>query len=137
MRATETTEVFADTSAIYTLLDRDELRQGQVAEAFRKLAGTTTLITHSYVRLETLALVQRRLGMAVVRIAIQDVFPALTTVWVAENLHRSAETALVAASRRNVSLVDWVSFEFMRRHGLSRAFAIDDDFVEQGFETVP
>lgn len=137
MRATETAEVFVDTSAIYALLDRDELRHERVAEAFRRLTTEAALITHSYVRLETLALVQRRLGMPIVRIATQDVFPAFTTIWVDESLHRSAETALLAASSQDISLVDWVSFGFMREHGLRRAFAIDDDFTSQGFETVP
>jgi predicted nucleic acid-binding protein len=36
-----------------------------------------------------------------------------------------------------VSLVDRVSFELMRREGIERALAFDDDFTEAGFETVP
>jgi predicted nucleic acid-binding protein len=36
-----------------------------------------------------------------------------------------------------VSLVDWTSFELMRRQGIERAFALDADFDRQGFATVP
>jgi predicted nucleic acid-binding protein len=44
---------------------------------------------------------------------------------------------MLAAARRKVSLVDWVSFEVMRRTGIDVAFAFDDDFRAQGFRTVP
>jgi predicted nucleic acid-binding protein len=39
--------------------------------------------------------------------------------------------------RRRVSLVDWVSFELMRRLRLEAAFAFDRNFAGQGFATVP
>ena len=44
-------------------------------------------------------------------------------------------TALLAAVRRRVSLVDWVSFELMRRSGLQAAF--DHHFTTQGLQTLP
>ena len=58
-------------------------------------------------------------------------------VFVDEDLHRAAVTALLAGVRRRVSLVDWVSFELMRRRRIERAFAFDRDFERQGFEAVP
>ena len=45
--------------------------------------------------------------------------------------------ALLAAGRRTVSLVDWVSFLVMRRHGVRRAFTFDQDFAVEGFEVLP
>ncbi len=42
----------------------------------------------------------------------------------------------VAAGRRQLSLVDCVSFEVMRRIGLNRAFCLDPHFEEQGFEVL-
>jgi predicted nucleic acid-binding protein len=42
-------------------------------------------------------------------------------------------SALLAADRRDVSLVDWTSFELMRARGVSAALAYDDDFAAQGF----
>ena len=35
------------------------------------------------------------------------------------------------------SLVDCVSFEVMRRRGITRAFAFDRHFADAGFELVP
>jgi predicted nucleic acid-binding protein len=34
-------------------------------------------------------------------------------------------------------VVDWVSFEVMRREGIGSAFAFDAAFDAQGFRTIP
>ena len=60
--------------------------------------------------------------------------PVLVTLWVDEDLHRRAVSALSVAQRRRLSLVDCSSFESMRQAGLRRAFAFDAHFEEQGFE---
>jgi predicted nucleic acid-binding protein len=41
------------------------------------------------------------------------------------------------AGQRDLSLVDFVSFELMRREGIRTAFTFDRHFAEQGFECVP
>lgn len=94
------------------------------------------LVSHSYVLLESATLVQRRLGMRAVRALLDEVAPLLELEWVGESLHRAAETALLAAGRRDVSLVDWTSFELMRRRQIFQAFAYDADFAHQGFKLV-
>jgi uncharacterized protein len=63
--------------------------------------------------------------------------PPIEIVFVDEELHRSAVTAFLAAIRRAVSLVDWVSFEVMRRRAIDTAFAFDRDFAVEGFKTIP
>jgi predicted nucleic acid-binding protein len=128
---------FVDTSALYAVLDRDDENHAPAADAFSSLLESTPLVTHGYVVVEVTALVQRRLGIDAVRTLHDDVLPALEVTYVEESLHRSAVAALLAAAARDVSLVDWASFELMRRLGVSRAFAFDDDFVRQGFELVP
>ena len=60
--------VFADTSALYAVLDRDDENH---AEAVRRLSEISsahaTLLTSNYVVVETCALVQRRIGQAALR----------------------------------------------------------------------
>lgn len=87
--------------------------------------------------MEAAALVHRRLGGGAVRDLLESVIPPLTTLWIEREVHAAAVSANLAAARRRVSLVDWVSFEVMRREGIDRAFAFDRDFAAQGFETVP
>jgi uncharacterized protein len=81
--------------------------------------------------------VQRRLPPSAARDLHESLISPLEVVWVDEELHAAAVTALLAAPRRRVSLVDWASFELMRRRGIERAFAFDRDFSTQGFEIVP
>jgi len=129
---------FVDTSGLYAVLDRDDGLHDRAAAGWRDvIERSVPLITHSYVLVETVALAQRRLSMAAVRALRDDIIPILDVVWVDERLHEVAMTALLAAGRRDVSLVDWVSFELMRHRGVPQAFAFDDRFVEQGFALYP
>jgi len=81
--------------------------------------------------------VQRRLGPEATRDLIHGLLAPLRVVWVDEALHGAGVTALLAAARRGISLVDWISFEVMRRESVEVAFAFDRDFITAGFETVP
>ena len=84
-----------------------------------------------------MALAQRRLGLAAVAALTADVLRLVRLGWVDRGLHDDALSALVAADRREVSLVDHVSFAFVRRQGLREAFAFDRHFSAQGFDVVP
>jgi predicted nucleic acid-binding protein len=57
--------------------------------------------------------------------------------WVDRELHGQALAATLAAGRRDISLVDRISFELMGRRAVGRAFAFDEHFAEQGFELLP
>ncbi len=128
--------VFAGTSALYAILDRDDSNHRAAADIFPTLLEHEKLFTHSYVAIETSALVQRRLGMEAARTLHDDVLPALELSWVDESLHRAGVAAMLASGACEISLVDWTSFELMRRLGVSEAFAFDDDFPRQGFTLV-
>jgi predicted nucleic acid-binding protein len=133
------TAVFVDTSAIYAALDAHDPQHAVAAPAMQRLldeldAGERVAITHSGVITEVAALVQRRLGMAAARVALEQLVPLLEVVWVDARLHERAVTAMLAADRRGISLVDWTSFLVMRERMIDVAFAYDDDFAEQGFE---
>jgi uncharacterized protein len=130
--------ILVDTSAFHALLDLDDANHRSAAGAIAELRRVDeTLLSHEYVVVESVALIQRRLGLDVLRRFVDDVLPAVQVVWVDEDLHREAREALLAAGRRSVSLVDWTSFLVMRRYGLRRAFAFDPDFATEGFEVIP
>jgi predicted nucleic acid-binding protein len=129
--------VFVDTSALYALLDRDDAEHRRAADVFPRLLDEERLVTHNYVAVELMALVQRRLQPPAMSACVQQVLPALDMVWVTHDVHAAAEHALLGAGRPRPSLVDWVSFEVMRRRDIDMAFAFDADFAAQGFRTVP
>jgi predicted nucleic acid-binding protein len=97
---------------------------------------TTFLVSTNNILAETFALVQRRSGMEAVRALERDLLPLLDLEWIHESTHLAALRIFLTASRRQLSFVDCSSFEVMRKRGLSRAFAFDRHFSEQGFELV-
>jgi uncharacterized protein len=130
--------IFVDTSALLTVLDADEERHQPAERIWNNLLdGDQDLVCTNYVLVETIALAQHRLGVASVATLNQDIFPALKVIWVDEGAHQVAVSALLAAARRQLSLVDCSSFDAMRRLGIRQAFTFDKHFAEQGFECLP
>jgi len=83
---------------------------------------------------ETFALLQSRLGIEAVRGFREDPMPVLLVNWINADLHNASVSALLAASKRNLSLVDCSSFEIIRRMSIKSVFAFDPRFKEQGFD---
>ena len=130
--------VFVDTSALFAVLDADDQSHEPARQTWTDLINQKTdLVSTNYVLLETLALVQHRLGIEAVRTLQKDIVPILRIEWVAEAQHGIGVTALLTASNRKLSLVDCISFEVMRRLDIKIAFAFDRHFSQQGFLSVP
>jgi predicted nucleic acid-binding protein len=126
--------VFIDTSGFYALLDRDDENHRRARDMWTHLLKNEhVLLTSNYVLVETFALVQHRLSIEAVRGFQNDILPLINVEFVAAELHRSGISALLSASRRNLSLADCVSFEMMRTLEIRSAFAFDPHFREQGF----
>ncbi len=130
--------VFVDTSALYALLDADDRFHHAAAAAFSHLSPDKTLmLTSSYVILETLALLQTRLGLSAVAKWKTEFQGILEIVWIEKQLHEEALTALVAANKPTISLSDWASFLIMRERGIKNAFSFDRHYEQQGFHLLP
>jgi predicted nucleic acid-binding protein len=126
--------VFIDTSAFYALLDRDDTNNRKATKVWTGLLGAEhTLVTSNYILVEAFALMQNRLGLEAVRGFQEDILPLINIEFVSQEMHRSGIAALLSASRSSLSLVDCVSFEFMRSSGIKTVFAFDNHFKEQGF----
>lgn len=129
---------FIDTSALYAILDRDDANHRKAKGAWIGLVhDENILVTSNYILVETFALMQNRLGLGAARAFQEDILPLINVEFVTSGIHRSGIAAFLAASRRNPSLVDCVSFEIMRTLGIKSAFTLDPHFKEQGFLIVP
>jgi predicted nucleic acid-binding protein len=130
--------IFIDTSAFYALLDRDDAHHPRAKRAWTELLKAVhALATSNYILVETFALLQNRLGIEAARAFHDDILPLINIEFVASGTHRSGVAALLSASRRDLSLVDCVSFEVMRTSGINTVFAFDKHFKEQGFAILP
>ena len=129
--------LFVDTSAFCAVLDRRDIHHDAADKTWAELMESReALHTSNYVLIETMALLQSRIGMEGMGAFVADVMPVITVHWVTEGVHRSAQHALLVAGRRQLSLVDCVNFELMRRMGLRDVFCFDEHFREQGFHCV-
>ncbi|HEY2017126.1 MAG TPA: PIN domain-containing protein [Bryobacteraceae bacterium] len=130
--------VFADTSALYALIDSDDENHNLALAAWNGLLDdNTVLLTNNYVLLETSALLQNRIGPAALRAFTDDLGPLFQVDWITSQRHQSGVEAVLTAARKKLSVVDCVSFQTMREYGVRTAFCFDRHFREQGFEIVP
>jgi len=126
--------VFLDTSALFAVFDGDDAGHLAATGAWKELLSSdAALHTSNYVIVELTALLQRRLGVPAVDALGTYVMPWVQVSWIDNALHAQAAAGLLAAGRRDLTLVDCASFTLMRKLGLRRAFTLDGHFVEQGF----
>lgn len=124
--------IFLDTSLVYALADRRDEFHGIARTRFDlALRSRRPLVTHNYVLVESMALLQRRLDLQTALDFSRDA-AALEIEWVGAPLHRQALAALAAGA--TTSFVDQVSFAVMRRRGITEALTLDADFVAAGFD---
>lgn len=130
--------VFADTSAFYALLVRTDASHEPVRKAFTTVLDDDRPVwTTSFVIVETMALLQHRIGLQAARDLDDDLLPLVRVEWVDESLYRLGTERLWREDRRQLSLVDAISFEFMRTHDIRTALAVDPDFAKAGFTVIP
>lgn len=127
--------IFADTSGLYALLDKIDRNHDTANRLWRSFAQRNeTILTSSYVLVESHALIQARLGMAALLDFYNRTVPLLSIRWIDKGTHEDALKTLIKLNRRKVSLVDCTSFVLMQQNNVQEAFAFDPHFAEQGFE---
>jgi uncharacterized protein len=125
--------IFLDTSAIYAWADTADANHRTAIRHLQSILDSgEELLTHNYVLVESIALLQARLGVAA---AVKIAKDSTTFVieWVNDELHAAGIRELERSRNRRVSLVDHVSFLVMRRRRVATAFAFDLDFTSAGF----
>lgn len=130
--------IYIDTSAFLAMINSDDPDHDLAMKTWQQLIeDEQTLVCNNYVLVESIALIQRRVGLKAVSILHNDILPFIQIDWLDEELHNSIVKALVKNDRRQISLVDRSSFDTMRRYDIKTAFAFDNHFSEQGFDIIP
>lgn len=126
--------VFVDTSALLALVVGSDHAHEEARDGFGRLrAERASLVTSSYVLVETYALLQNRIGIGAVRVFREVFAPLLEVLWVDEATHERALDDVLDRGVKKLSLVDATSFALMRANKLERAFAFDAHFREEGY----
>ena len=127
--------VFVDTSGLFALLVQNDTKHAQARENFDYFARQKAkLYTSSFMLVETTALLQRCVGLESVRDFNLKILPLLEVIWVSVEWYAKAVQRLLVQGKKDLSLVDCLSFEIMESHKISMAFAFDEHFVNAGFK---
>jgi predicted nucleic acid-binding protein len=130
--------VYIDTSAFFAILDSGDKFHKESKNAFLELIDSKEVFHSSnYIIIEAIVLIQNRLGLDALRAFQDDIIPIINIHWVEERIHNIAISSLLIACRKNISFVDYTSFEIIRHLGLKKVFTFDKHFKEQGFEVLP
>jgi predicted nucleic acid-binding protein len=133
----ESERVFVDTSAFYALMDRSDKNYEQAAALWKFLVEKEVYLnTSNYVIVETLAILQSRLGFEAANLWYRDVLSLAEVLWIEGSIHDLAHELWLGLGRRNLTFVDCVSFVTMRHYKIEKVFVFDRHFEEQGFEIV-
>ena len=125
--------IFVDTSALYALADRSDRNHDEARLRFAAaLKSAEALLTHNYVLVESIALIQNRIGIAAA-LDLARTADNFEIEWVDAKLHQDATRALARSPKRRISFVDQVSFLVMRGRNVETALAFDRDFEREGF----
>src|SRR4030043_1205022 len=112
--------IFLDTSAIYALADKTDPNH---ATAYNKsqnvLKSGETFLLHNYILLESVALLQARLGLPSAVFFLRNA-KSFEVEWVDRELQEEAVKELERIGKRGISLVDCTSFVVMRRRGVKK-----------------
>lgn len=126
--------IFADTSGLFALMVKNDFMHVRAKQNFAYFAQhRVQLLTSSFVLVETVALLQRRVGLEAVHDFQSKIMPLLEMIWVSADWYTRAIQRLFALNNRNISLVDCLSFEIMESREITYAFTFDKHFAENGF----
>jgi predicted nucleic acid-binding protein len=129
--------IFIDTSALIAFIDADDEFHDEAVKIYSYLLRERILtFTSNYILLETIVILKNRIGLEAVRLFNNDIMPILKIHWIDETLHNLCVNNLIIANRKKVSLVDYTSFEIMRKLNISKVFTFDYHFREIGFEII-
>jgi uncharacterized protein len=130
--------IYVDTSAFLALINSANRRHDQAMQTWKNLIEEEQqLICNNYVLVESIALIEQRVGLSAVSILHNDILPFVKVDWLDETQHNAIVKAVLKTNRHQISLVDNSSFDTMRRYEVETAFAFDSHFPEQGFEVIP
>ena len=127
-------KIFADTSGLFALLVKNDYMHIRAEKNFEYFAkNKIRLITSSFVLVETIALLQRRVSLEAVQDFYTRIDPLLEIIWVGEDLYTRSIQRLILSKTEDISLVDCLSFEIMEAQEITHAFTFDKHYEDQGF----
>ena len=131
----ENSKIFADTSAFYALLGRSDKNHKTASVLWPNLLDINiTLLTTNYVVLETIELLQNKIGFEAANSWYKHILGILDVLWIDAETKEKGYALWLNLGRRRLGLVDCVSFVTMHQNQIEKAFCFKPHFEDHGFE---
>jgi hypothetical protein len=132
-------EVFADTSALYAFVDRNDANHVVARDAVARLVvAGRRIVTTDYIIAETINLANAR-GGAAVAVRVLDLIEQSAGIrieWIDPDRFDATKTFFRKHADHAYSFTDCTSFVMMRDLRLVDALTTDHHFVEAGFRAL-
>ena len=129
--------VLIDTSAFYALASDDDIFHRRARDEYERVIDREQeLWTTSYALVETIALIQNRLGFNALSDFMNQIGGIVNVFWVHSEVHTQAWEHLTANQGAGLSFVDW-TLALASRILDAPVFTFDSDFANQGFVVIP
>ena len=133
----DSNRIIVDSAAFYALtFDGDSFHQRAQAEYDELLDEGKELWTTSYALVETMALIQRRLGFNAVVNFLHRIARNVRVVWIDEDRHSRAWDRLVERQGAGLNFVDW-TVALASEELDAVIFTFDGGFVNRGYSVIP
>jgi predicted nucleic acid-binding protein len=133
--------IFVDASAWYALLAEKDTHHPEAEEFFAEVGKGRfgAPLTTDYVLDETFTLLRLRWGVGPVRRLAELLrrSPTVRRVRIGEASFEASLDLMLSHGDKKWSFTDCSSFVTMREAGVTRAFTLDHNFAEAGFEVLP
>jgi predicted nucleic acid-binding protein len=130
--------ILIDTSAFLALLDMDDMHHERATKKWIALLSEEQIcMTNNYVVLESLAVIQKRLGLEAVQELSKNILDHVHIEWFDKVQHEQVLETVLETNRRRLSFVDCAAFQTMHHLGIETVFTFDKHFSEEGFKVVP
>ena len=130
-------KAFLDTSGFYALVSSTDKFHVNARDAYESLIlDDVPLYTSSYVLVESIALIQRRLGYSVLKAFVESVTEVFSIIWVGEKIHRDAWALVEQRQGREFSFVDATTI-LIAKDIDAHVVTFDDSFKKIGIKTLP
>jgi len=130
-------KAFVDTSAFYALVSSTDRFHKNARGTYESLIlDEIPLYTSSYVLVESIALIQRRLGYSILKAFVDSVTEVFSIIWVGEKIHSGAWDLVKQREGREFSFVDATTILIAKEID-AHVVTFDDSFKEVGLKTLP
>ncbi len=132
-------QIFVDTSALVALTNRSDQYHLKARGFLNGLSPTSRLHISNYIIDESITRIRMIVGHRLALSFGKNIFSShlYRIHYIDEELEKEAFGIFEKYADKRLSFTDCTSFVLMKRLGISKTFAFDEDFLAVGFELVP